>query len=159
MAKKGAVPKEGAKIISTNKKARFRYQLIESFEAGIVLTGAEIKAIRQSGISITESYVQAKGGELFLIGAHVKPYTHSDDSKYDPIRPRKLLMHKREIDKLLGRSAQKGLTIVPLKVYLKRGRAKVEVALAKGKDMGDKRETVKEREAKREMSRAVKQSS
>jgi len=145
------------KIISVNKKARFNYHLVENFETGIVLTGAEIKSIRAGNISLTESYVRVHKGELYLYGAHIAPYAHaSDNANYDPIKPRKLLMHKREIEKLAGKVDIKGFTIVPVKVYLKRGYAKVEIALAKGKDAPDKRQTIKERESKRELARAIK---
>jgi len=145
------------KIISHNKKARFNYHLIEFFEAGVVLTGAEIKSIRAGSISLAESYVRPHRGELYLYQAHIAPYTHAaDNSSYDPVRPRKLLMHRREIEKLVGRVDTKGFTIVPVKIYLKRGYAKLEIALAKGKDAPDKRQTIKERESKRELARAIK---
>lgn len=144
------------KIISENRKARFNYHIIESFEAGIVLTGAEIKSIRNTGVSIGESYIRPNGSELVLIGAHINPYSHAIDTSYDPVRQRKLLLHRREINKLIASTERKGMTIVPLKVYLKGGRAKVEIALAKGKDAPDKRQTIKGREANREAARAVK---
>ncbi len=145
------------KIISENRKARFNYHIVESYEAGIVLTGAEIKSIRAGGISLQESYVRPQNGELLLLGAHIKPYSHSANAEYDPVRPRKLLMHKGEIVKLQSKVEQKGLTIVPLKVYLKSGRAKIEIGLAKGKSAPDKREDIKGKEAKRDMARALKE--
>jgi SsrA-binding protein len=151
--KDGAAP--GKKIISVNKKARFNYHIIETLEAGIVLTGGEIKSLRVNGISIAESYVSAMNGEVFLLNAHIKAYSFSSDATYDPVRPRKLLLHEHEINKLRGRSEQKGLTVVPLEVYLKNGRAKVEIALAKGKDAPDKRDSIRERETKRELARAM----
>jgi len=144
------------KIVTVNKKGRFRYHLFESFEAGIVLSGTEIKSIREGGVSIEESYVRPEEDALYWIGAHINPYSHSDNQDYNPTRTRKLLMHKHEIDKLRGRVEAKGLTIVPVKLYLKRGRAKLEIALAKGKDAPDKRKTIKERELKRETERAMK---
>lgn len=152
------VPQEGGiKILAENRKARFNYHIIESFEAGMVLTGSEIKSIRLGGLSLQESYVRPHHGELVLLGAHVKLYSHTSNPDYDPVRPKKLLMHKAEIVKLQGKVEQKGLTIVPLKVYLKNGRAKIEIGLAKGKDAPDKREDIKGRESKREMARALKQ--
>lgn len=145
------------KIVSENRKARFNYHIVESFEAGIVLTGAEIKSIRSSGISLQESFILPKNGELLIVNAHIHPYSHAlGDKEYNPVRPRKLLMHKYEIEKLRGRVEQKGLTLIPLKLYLKNGRAKLEIALAKGKAGPDKREDIKERETKRELERALK---
>lgn len=145
------------KIISENRKARFNYHIIESFEAGLVLTGAEIKSIRATGISLQESFINPRNNELFLLNAHINPYSHAlGDKEYNPVRPRKLLMHKYEIMKLRGRVEQKGLTLVPLKLYLKNGRAKIEIALARGKAGPDKREDIKERETKRELERALK---
>ncbi|MCB0329911.1 MAG: SsrA-binding protein SmpB [Bdellovibrionales bacterium] len=146
----------GFKVVADNRKARFNYHLEEFFEAGIVLTGGEIKSIRDGGVSLGESYIVPHKGELFLINAHIKPYKFDTQTKEEPTRRRKLLMHKREIEKLTGRVEAKGYTIVPVKLYLKRGRAKLEIALAKGKDIGDKRETTKAREAKREAERALK---
>ena len=156
--KKTASKDSGVKIILVNKKARFNYHLLETLEVGMVLTGAEIKSIREGQINLQESYVQAKYGELSLIGAHISQYAHSDDANYNPTRTRKLLAHKREIIKLQTTVDRKGLTLVPTKIYLKRGRAKLEIALAKGKDAPDKRKTVKEREQKKQAQRAVKNS-
>lgn len=143
------------KIISLNKKARFDYFIIETFEAGLVLTGSEIKSVKQGGISLAESYVAPKDGELFLMGAHIKPYSFSADQTYDPTRKRKLLMHKKEIQRLSARVAQKGLTLVPLQIHLKGGYAKLEIALAKGKAAPDKRDNIKKRESERDMKRAM----
>lgn len=139
-----------------NKKARFDYHVIEVFEAGLVLSGSEIKSIRQGGVSLQESYVRPHRGELFLVGAHIKPYTFTADTTYDPIRPRKLLLHKKEVDKLSGGVGAKGLTIVPLSIYLKKGRAKLEIALARGKSAPDRRDSIRERESSREMARFIK---
>ncbi|MBX7143425.1 MAG: SsrA-binding protein SmpB [Oligoflexia bacterium] len=147
------------KVIALNKKARFQYHIIEACEAGLVLTGAEIKSVRLGQVTITESYVMPWNGELFLHGAHIAPYSHSGAREYDPTRKRKLLLHKHEIEKFTGRVEAKGLTIVPLRLYLKGGRAKLEIALAKGKDAPDKRESIKSREGKREMERALKRRS
>ena len=153
--KKGAA-ESGLKVVHVNKKARFNYEILEKFEAGIVLTGAEIKSIREGKISLGEAYVSPKNEELFLHNSHIPQYTNSNDAKYNPNRVRKLLMHKREIKKLQGRVEQKGLTIVPTRVYLEKGRAKLEIALARGKDAPDKRKTIKERELNREAQRAMK---
>lgn len=144
-------------MIAANKRARFEYHIIETFEAGLVLTGAEIKSIRAGGISIAEAYVHPSNGEIYLLGAHVTPYSHSGALEYDPVRKRKLLLHKHEIEKLRGRVEEKGFTIVPLRIYLKGGHAKIEIALAKGKDAPDKRKSIKDREGKREVDRAMKQ--
>lgn len=146
-------PADEIEVITTNRKARFSYHILEVFEAGIVLTGSEIKSIRAGQIKIEEGYVSARGEELFLLNSHITEYAHSDSKDYNPIRPRKLLMHKGEIDKLRGQSERRGLTIVPLRVYLKRGRAKIEIALAQGKDAPDKRKTIKDRETQREAAR------
>ena len=147
--------KEGVKVVCLNRKARFNYFIIETFEAGLVLTGPEIKSIRRGDISISESYVGPYAGELFLIGAHIKPYSFSSAQDYDPLRKRKLLMKKHEIEKLRSRVEEAGLTLVPLQIHLKRGFAKLEIALAKGKQLSDKRDTIKERDSKREIARAM----
>lgn len=146
----------GVKVISENRKARFNYHILEEFEAGMVLTGAEIKSIRVHGITLSEAYVRPFKDEIVLIGAHIEPYKFDASSAYVPTRTRKLLLHRDEIDKLRGRVEQKGLTIVPLKLYLKRGMAKLLIGLAKGKDNPDKRKSIKEREGKREVARAIK---
>lgn len=147
---------EGVKVITVNRKARFNYHIDETYEAGIVLTGPEMKSVREGAISLAESYIVPDKGELFLLNAHIKPYKFNTSKSYDPVRKRKLLMHKYEIDRLRGRVEAKGFTLVPTRVYLKRGRAKIEVALAKGKAAPDKRQTIKEREGKREAERAMK---
>lgn len=158
MGKKGKkqAAESGVKVLIVNKKARFNYHLLETFEAGIVLTGNEIKAVRAGQINLSEAYIRPDAGELFLIGAHITEYSHSSEKSYNPTRTRKLLMHKKEIMKLQGRVNEKGLTVVPVKIYLKRGRAKLEIALAKGKDAPDKRQTIKEREHKKQAERAIK---
>ena len=144
------------KVIADNKKAFFNYQLIEHFEAGIVLKGAEIKALREGKISLQESYIRVIDGELYLLQAHIKEYSHSNDKEYDPIRKRKLLMHKKEIFKLASKVEIKGYTLVPVKAYFKNGFAKLDIALAKGKNAPDKRNAIKEREQKIEANRAMK---
>jgi SsrA-binding protein len=146
---------EAIKVIAANRKARFDYHILETFEAGLVLTGAEIKSLRAGEITINEAYVRPQGGELFLLNAYIKPYTHSGDREYDPKRPRKLLMHKREIARLAHELEAKGTTLVPLQVHLKNGRAKLEVALGKGKAAPDKRQDIKKREAAREVAREI----
>lgn len=146
---------EGLKVIAANRKARFDYHILDTFEAGIVLTGAEIKSIRAGEITISEAYVRPQGEELFLLNAYIKPYSHSGDREYDPRRPRKLLMHKREIVRLIHQLEAKGTTLIPLQVHLKKGRAKVEIALGKGKAAPDKRQDVKKRESEREIAREM----
>jgi SsrA-binding protein len=148
--------KSERKIIALNKKARFNYEILETYEAGLVLTGNEIKAIRQAKITLNEAYVRAQDGELWLVGAHITEYSHSSERDYNPTRKRKLLMKRAEINRLKGRVEQKGLTIVPVSIYLKNGYAKLEVALARGKDAPDKRKTLIEREQKRTMERLTK---
>ena len=148
--------KKDFEVVALNKKARFDFHIVECFEAGLVLTGNEIKSIRAGAINLKESYIRPQGGELHLIGAHITEYEHSSDSKYNPVRPRKLLMHKHEILKLASRVEAKGFTIVPLRVYLKRNLAKLELALAKGKDAPDKRRSEIDKEKRREAERAMK---
>ena len=157
--KKGRGESEGEvarSIVTENRKARFHYQILDVLEAGIVLSGAEIKSIRSHGMSIEQSYVRPQGGEVFLLGAHVQPYGFSNDLTYQPERARKLLLHRREIDSLIGAIERRGLTIIPLKVYILRGRVKVEIAVAKGKTAPDKRDAIQEREDKRSMQRVMK---
>lgn len=148
--------KPGIKILSDNRKARFHYHIQETFEAGLVVSGAEIKSIRAGGVSLAESYVRPERGELFIVGMHVRPYGMDARQDYDPLRKRKLLMHRREIRLLQMGVEKKGLTIIPLKIYLKRGYAKLEIALARGKGAPDKRQTILRREAGREAARAMK---
>lgn len=141
------------KVVSTNKKARFEFFILETYEAGLVLKGTEIKSIRNGQISLQEAYVRTNGAEIWLIGAHVAPYEHASAFQHDPKRDRKLLMHKKEIRKLFDEVRIKGLTLVPMRVYLKGGRAKLEIGLAKGKKQYDKRDSIKERDVERETSR------
>ena len=157
MSKKKAADTDpsGFKLIVTNKKARFNYDILEVFEAGLVLSGNEIKSIRSGAVSLSEAYVRASAGELFLIGAHIKEYEHSSARDYDALRPRKLLLHKREINKLAARVEQRGLTIVPIRLYLKLGKAKLEIGLARGKAAPDKRRSIIDREKRREAQRAM----
>ena len=141
------------KVVSTNKKARFEYFIEETFEAGIALKGTEIKSVRLGQISLQEAYVRTDGQQAWLIGAHIAPYEHASASQHDPAREKKLLLHKREIKRLWDAVRIKGMTIVPIKVYLKAGRAKLEIGIAKRKKQYDKRESIKERDIARENSR------
>jgi len=146
----------GMKIVCTNRKARHLYAIEESYEAGLVLTGPEVKSLRAGHVTLGDAYGMVREGEAFLFNAHISPYSHADASTYDPNRTRKLLMHKAEIRRLLGKTREKGLTLVPLKIYFKEGRAKVELGLGRGKKLYDKREDLKRRDAQREMARVRK---
>jgi SsrA-binding protein len=145
--------KMGIKVVATNRKARFEYFLLETYEAGIQLMGTEIKSIRAGQISLAESYVNIDGEEAWLINAHIAPYEEANRFNHDPRRERKLLLHKKEIYKLWDQVRQKGITIVPTRLYLKDGRAKLEIATAKGKKQRDKRQEIQKRDIEREMSR------
>ncbi|MDD3840136.1 MAG: SsrA-binding protein SmpB [Clostridia bacterium] len=144
------------KKVARNKKATYEYFIEQTFEAGIVLTGTEVKSIRQGKVNIKDSYALIKNGEVFLLNMHISPYEKGNIYNRDPIRTRKLLLHKREIDKLIGYTTQKGYSIVPLSVYITRGLVKVELAIAKGKKSYDKRRDIAEKEAKRRMERQLK---
>ncbi len=144
---------ENHKILSQNRKAGFEYFLLEHFEAGLALQGSEIKSIRAGQISITEAYIDVRDGEAWLIEAHIAPYAQANRFNHDPKRPRRLLLHKKELRKLWDSVRMKGVTIVPIKVYLKEGRAKIEIALAKGKKLHDKRDSIAQRDQEREMQR------
>ncbi len=141
------------KVVATNRKARFQYFLLETFEAGIVLQGSEIKSIRAGQISLNEAYVRIEEDEVWLVEAHIAPYGQASFFNHEPKRRRKLLLNRREINHLARKVQEKGLTIIPVRVYLKDGRAKVEIALAKGKKTYDKRATIAARDAQREMER------
>ncbi len=146
------------KVVATNRKAYHDYFIEEKFEAGIVLTGTEVKSLREGRVNLQESYASVREGEVFLHHCHISPYSHGNIMNHDPLRVRKLLLHKKEINKLLGKTQQKGLTLVPLRIYFsKRGQAKVELGLAKGKKLYDRRESIKTREAGREVERAIKE--
>lgn len=147
---------DGYKLVCENRKARFNYQLTEHFEAGIVLTGSEVKSLRQGKANLTDAYADFKQGELYLRQAHIEPYEKGGYANHEPKQERKLLLHKNEIKKLIGVLQTKGLTLVPLKVYFKRGRVKIELALGQGKKTHDKRETIRDREVRRDLDRAVK---
>ena len=144
---------DNIKVVATNRKAKFEYFLIETFEAGIVLQGSEIKSIRAGQVSLTEAFVQTNGEDAWLMGAHISPYEQANRFSHDPVRPRRLLLHKKEIRNLWDDARQKGMTIIPTRVYLKGGRAKVEIALARGKKTYDKRETIAKRDRERDSAR------
>ena len=141
--------------IATNRQARHRYNLLDKWEAGLVLTGTEVKSLRDGKAQIKDGYAALRDGEVWLHNVHIPPYAPASRENHEPERPRKLLMHKNEIERLIGKTRGKGLTLVPTRMYFRGGRAKVEIALARGKDVGDKRQAIKEREMKREMERAV----
>lgn len=149
--------KSGIKVISNNRRARHDYHLLDTYEAGIVLTGPEIKSVRANQVSLRHAFVQARDGELWLMEANIAAYDRAGYEKQDPTRPRKLLLHKREVAKIMEALATKGLTMVPTKLYLRDGWAKVEIALARGKKQFDKRQTLAKRDAKRQVERALKE--
>lgn len=146
------------KIVSDNKKARFDYEIIETFEAGMVLTGSEVKSLRNAQVQLKDSYVSFKGHEAYLQNAHISVYTASSYNNHEPERVRKLLLHDHELEKIRTSLQEKGLSCIPLKIYFKRGRAKIELGLARGKKKGDKRESSKAKDSKREIDRAMKKS-
>ena len=141
--------------IATNRQARHRYNFLETWEAGLVLTGTEVKSLREGKAQIKDGYASVRDGEVWLHNVHIPPYGPASRENHEPERSRKLLMHRREIERLIGKTREKGLTLVPTRIYFRDGRAKVEIVLAKGKDVGDKRQSIKEREMKREMERAI----
>jgi SsrA-binding protein len=143
-------------LVADNRKAHHDFHLLETFEAGLALRGTEVKAMREGRANLRDSYCRMEGGEAFLMNAHVGQYSHGGYASHDPLRPRKLLLHEEELRKLLGKTTEKGMTIVPLRLYFKHGRVKLAIALAKGKKSYDKRETIKRREAERETRAAVK---
>jgi SsrA-binding protein len=146
---------EGVKVVASNRRAFHDYFIDDKFEAGMALTGTEIKSIREGRVNLREGYVRISNGEAWLTNVHIAPYEQGNRYNHEPLRERKLLMHREEIDSLIGRMRQKGYTIVPLQLYLKRGRAKVEIGLARGKKQYDKRHEIAEREAKRDIDRAL----
>jgi len=153
---KGSKRKVAPGDVATNRQARFRYELLEKFEAGIVLLGTEVKALRTEGAQMTDAYATiTPDGEVWLHNFHIPPYKPAARENHQPDRSRKLLLHRREIERLVGRVRERGLTVVPTRVYFSNGNAKVELALARGKDVHDKRESIREREQKREMDRAM----
>lgn len=146
------------RVVASNRKARHEYEVLETLEAGLVLTGTEVKSLRGRNANLLDAYALLKGGEVWLLGMHISPYSHGNISNHDPIRTRKLLLQKRQILKLKGRVAEKGLALIPLSVYFKGPFAKVELAIARGKKSYDKRETIKRRDAQREVQQRMKRS-
>ncbi len=144
------------KNITTNRKARYEYQILDTMEAGIVLCGTEVKSLRLGRANLKDSYANVNNGEVYLFNAHISPYSHGNINNHDPERQRKLLLHKKEIKKLIGKVQEKGLTLVPLKLYFKNGKVKVELAVARGKKFFDKRHDIAKRESDREIKRELK---
>ena len=149
-------PENGTKLIARNRKARHDYEIMDSFETGIVLKGTEVKSLRAAKVNLKDSYATIERGEVVLYNLHISPYEAANRYNHEPERPRKLLLHRSEIRRLVGRTEQKGLTLVPLKLYFKQGRAKVELALARGKRQYDRRQDIARREMQRDIERALK---
>jgi SsrA-binding protein len=147
---------DGTKVVADNRRARHEYALLERIEAGLALEGTEVKSIREGGASLDRAYADERGGELWLVGAHIAPYEQGGARNHDPDRDRKLLLHRKEIDRFAGRARERGLTLVPTRLYFKDGRVKVEIALGRGKELRDKRRDIAKREADRQMERALK---
>jgi SsrA-binding protein len=145
------------KTISTNRKAFHLYTILETFEAGLVLRGTEVKSLRESQVNFKDCYATVDGDEAWLVGCHISPYHHGSDANHDPERKRKLLLHRREIGRLVGKVAERGLTLIPLRLYFKSGRAKVELGLARGKKLHDKRASIRERDERREMAKEARE--
>lgn len=148
--------KDGVRLICSNKKAHHDFEILETFEAGIVLLGSEVKSLREGRANLKDSHAKIKRGEVFLYGVHISPYSSASYNNHEPERVRKLLLHRREIKRLLGKTQERGLTLVPLKMYFKQGKVKVELALARGKKDYDKRETLKRKQEARDMDRVRK---
>jgi SsrA-binding protein len=146
----------GTKLIAENRRARHEYHLLERYEAGLVLTGTEVKSLRDGKAILQRAFGDLRDGELYLVGAHIPEYTQGNIQNHDPDRDRKLLLHRRELDQLVGKVQEKGLTLVPTRLYWKDGRAKVELALGRGKDVRDKRRDIADRDARRQIERALK---
>jgi SsrA-binding protein len=152
-----AQPSDGYKVISDNRQARFQYEILETYEVGIELLGTEVKSIRQGKVNLRDGFAQIRGGEAWLMNVHISPHSMTTQVyNHDPLRDRKLLMKRQEISKLIGKVEQKGLTLVPLKLYLKRGWIKALIGLGKGKKLHDKRDALKAKQQKREIDRALK---
>jgi SsrA-binding protein len=156
VAKKGK-RKAAPGDIATNRQAAYRYNLLEKLECGIVLTGTEVKSLRQGTATIKDGYADVRDGELWLHNVHIPPYAPASRENHEPERDRKLLLHRRELERLIGKSKERGLTIVPTRIYFRGPNAKVEIALARGKDVRDKRETIRARETRREMERELRE--
>jgi len=147
----------GEKLVASNRRAHHNFDILETHEAGLVLQGTEVKSLRDSRADLKESYARIERDEAWLIGLHISPYTQGNRANHDPLRPRKLLLHRGEINRLLGKIMEKGLTLVPLRLYFKQGRAKVELGLARGRKTLDKRHAIREREERREVARALRE--
>jgi SsrA-binding protein len=147
---------QARKLIAENRKARHDYHVLDTWEAGVALLGTEVKAIREGRVNLRDSYARVDRGELWMMNVHISPYSHRGYAQHEELRQRKLLLHRHEIEKLMGKTIEKGLTLVPLEMYFKKGRVKVVIALAKGKQAHDKRETIRKREVDRETRAAVK---
>lgn len=154
---KGKKRKVGAGDVASNRYASYRYELLERIECGIVLQGTEVKALRDSGAQLKDAYAAMRGGEIWLQGVHIPPYGPAARENHDPERDRKLLLHRSELDRLAATVAERGLTLVPTRIYFSGAHAKVEIALARGKDLYDKRQAIKERESRRDMDRALRE--
>lgn len=146
---------DDVKTVATNRRARHEYEILETIEAGMVLRGTEVKALRAGHVNFKDSFATIRNSEAWLRGCHISPYSHGTDANHEPERDRKLLLHRGEIARLTGKVAERGLTIVPLRLYFKRGRAKLELGLARGKKLHDKRTALREREVRREMDKAA----
>jgi SsrA-binding protein len=155
VSKKGGKRKANPGDVATNRQASYRYNFLDKFEAGMVLTGTEVKSLRGGKAQLKDGYASIKDGELWLFNVHIPPYAPASRENHEPERQRKLLVHRKELDALAAKVAERGLTLVPTRLYFSDGRAKVEIALARGKDVGDKRQAIKEREMKREMERSI----
>jgi SsrA-binding protein len=149
--------KASDRIVAENRKAFHDYHIVETFEAGVALQGTEVKSIREGRVNLRDSYARVEGGEVFIYNVHISPYSHRGYADHEPTRRRKLLLHRQEIRKLIGKTVEKGMTLVPVKVYFKNNRIKVAVSLAKGKQAHDKREAIKKRETDRETRAAIKE--
>jgi SsrA-binding protein len=147
----------GEKLVASNRRAHHDFDILETHEAGLVLQGTEVKSLRDSRADLKESYARIEGNEAWLLGLHISPYAQGNRANHDPLRPRKLLLHRGEINRLLGKIMEKGLTLVPLRLYFKQGRAKVELGLARGRKTLDKRHAIREREERREVARALRE--
>src|SRR5215470_3586964 len=146
---------DGDRTVASNRRARHEYEILETIEAGLVLRGTEVKALRTGQVNFKDAYATVRNDEVWLLGCHISPYSHGTDANHDPERDRKLLLRRREISRLTGKISERGLTLVPLRLYFKGGHAKVELGLARGKKLHDKRSALREREVRREMDKAA----